>query len=177
MSIFNYPIMSLIFFFFFFSSRRRHTRFKCDWSSDVCSSDLDEALQPPVRAERNALHQQPAIVALAAPQPMLELEGLSRGERRAIGAQGGFDLVGMQRLGPAEADLGRERTAAELQPRTVEIDRLALGIRNPDHYRGAVRHQAEVVRCLPPPASRAQAGSAGRHVRAHGARETSPTAV
>src|SRR5260370_23234279 len=29
---------------FFFSSRRRHTRFKCDWSSDVCSSDL--ALKP-----------------------------------------------------------------------------------------------------------------------------------
>src|SRR5467141_4387960 len=28
-------------FFFFFSSRRRHTRFKCDWSSDVCSSDLE----------------------------------------------------------------------------------------------------------------------------------------
>src|SRR5260370_28414201 len=30
---------------FFFSSRRRHTRFKCDWSSDVCSSDL--VLPPP----------------------------------------------------------------------------------------------------------------------------------
>src|SRR3989475_7929667 len=29
-------------FFFFFSSRRRHTRFDCDWSSDVCSSDLRE---------------------------------------------------------------------------------------------------------------------------------------
>src|SRR5260370_31353516 len=27
---------------FFFSSRRRHTRFKCDWSSDVCSSDLED---------------------------------------------------------------------------------------------------------------------------------------
>src|SRR5205085_7685701 len=25
---------------FFFSSRSRHTRFGCDWSSDVCSSDL-----------------------------------------------------------------------------------------------------------------------------------------
>src|SRR2546427_2676599 len=24
---------------FFFSSKRRHTRFDCDWSSDVCSSD------------------------------------------------------------------------------------------------------------------------------------------
>src|SRR5882762_5824130 len=30
--ILNFYIM----FFFFFSSRRRHTRFKCDWSSDVC---------------------------------------------------------------------------------------------------------------------------------------------
>src|SRR5689334_25056299 len=29
-----------VFFFFFFSSRRRHTRWNCDWSSDVCSSDL-----------------------------------------------------------------------------------------------------------------------------------------
>src|SRR2546430_5539808 len=28
---------------FFFSSRRRHTRFDCDWSSDVCSSDLRAA--------------------------------------------------------------------------------------------------------------------------------------
>src|SRR5438270_7100615 len=28
---------------FFFSSRRRHTRFDCDWSSDVCSSDLVKA--------------------------------------------------------------------------------------------------------------------------------------
>src|SRR5207249_8472397 len=26
----------------FFSSRRRHTRSKRDWSSDVCSSDLDD---------------------------------------------------------------------------------------------------------------------------------------
>src|SRR3989338_10785918 len=27
-------------FWVFFSSRRRHTRWNCDWSSDVCSSDL-----------------------------------------------------------------------------------------------------------------------------------------
>src|SRR5690242_12782791 len=39
--------------FFFFSSRRRHTRLTCDWSSDVCSSDLGlipvDALYSPVR--------------------------------------------------------------------------------------------------------------------------------
>src|SRR5690606_41188243 len=30
--------------FILFSSRRRHTRFSRDWSSDVCSSDLEEIL-------------------------------------------------------------------------------------------------------------------------------------
>src|SRR5438309_8908431 len=34
---------------FFFSSRRRHTRWNCEWSSDVCSSDLrPQARSPPV---------------------------------------------------------------------------------------------------------------------------------
>src|SRR6266480_189360 len=33
-----------LYFFFFFSSRRRHTRLTCDWSSDVCSSDLERVL-------------------------------------------------------------------------------------------------------------------------------------
>src|SRR5260370_18835060 len=40
-SFFHLALNSLdLCFNFFFSSRRRHTRFKCDWSSDVCSSDL-----------------------------------------------------------------------------------------------------------------------------------------
>src|SRR5438046_9793931 len=30
----------ILVYFFFFSSRRRHTRLVSDWSSDVCSSDL-----------------------------------------------------------------------------------------------------------------------------------------
>src|SRR2546430_3450455 len=33
-------VPDIVSLFFFFSSRRRHTRFDCDWSSDVCSSDL-----------------------------------------------------------------------------------------------------------------------------------------
>src|SRR2546430_3859163 len=39
----------------FFSSRRRHTRFDCDWSSDVCSSDLlpdDEIKLRPQKVEK-----------------------------------------------------------------------------------------------------------------------------
>src|SRR5438132_7835692 len=36
----SYVFKDYFFYFFFFSSRRRHTRSLCDWSSDVCSSDL-----------------------------------------------------------------------------------------------------------------------------------------
>src|SRR2546430_7715248 len=39
----NWSCRVLSVIFFFFSSRRRHTRFDCDWSSDVCSSDLRTA--------------------------------------------------------------------------------------------------------------------------------------
>src|SRR6266568_3431740 len=38
--------------FFFFSSRRRHTSWNCDWSSDVCSSDLAVGTATPSPCER-----------------------------------------------------------------------------------------------------------------------------
>src|SRR5690606_40423195 len=53
----------------FFSSRRRHTRFSRDWSSDVCSSDLDVIIteiggtvgdiesQPFIEAARQLRHE------------------------------------------------------------------------------------------------------------------------
>src|SRR5689334_23101336 len=36
---------------FFFSSRRRHTSWNCDWSSDVCSSDLSNIVGRPMALE------------------------------------------------------------------------------------------------------------------------------
>src|SRR6267142_5323642 len=42
-------------FVFFFSSRRRHTRLTCDWSSDVCSSDLRLAALAAAKRRRLAL--------------------------------------------------------------------------------------------------------------------------
>src|SRR6266568_7980140 len=43
-------------FLFFFSSRRRHTRWNCDWSSDVCSSDLVDGIKRVLRALDIALY-------------------------------------------------------------------------------------------------------------------------
>src|SRR5580698_10973296 len=57
-------------FFFFFSSRRRHTRLTCDWSSDVCSSDLsvfsflEGASQPERLIERAVELEMPAMALL-----------------------------------------------------------------------------------------------------------------
>src|SRR5207245_5475708 len=39
----NQVVETELFMLFFFSSRRRHTRCYRDWSSDVCSSDLEES--------------------------------------------------------------------------------------------------------------------------------------
>src|SRR5256886_6127035 len=41
-----FPLIDIRYSYFFFSSRRRHTRFDCDWSSDVCSSDLTMSWLP-----------------------------------------------------------------------------------------------------------------------------------
>src|SRR3712207_8850451 len=84
---------------FFFSSRRRHTRYWRDWSSDVCSSDLDhialdDTVRTPVVGEsygvdlsavvpehRNTVGHQSLAVDLAA-------GGLdSRSEERRVGKE------------------------------------------------------------------------------------------
>src|SRR2546430_5116827 len=68
-------------FVFFFSSRRRHTRFDCDWSSDVCSSDLDrmlEALKPLPGLEPEFLREQ-------APPLLIDVESLRLAPRAVEG--------------------------------------------------------------------------------------------
>src|SRR3989475_2397209 len=87
---------------FFFSSRRRHTRFDCDWSSDVCSSDLREL----VRHAQHAVGVRP--------------QGASRAAR--------LDPEGQRGRGPH----GRSRCRAVRGPRSVRLrdDRGGAGQRN-----------------------------------------------
>src|SRR5215204_7359058 len=57
--------------FFFFSSRRRHTRSLCDWSSDVCSSDLVPGLRPAVQQH----HQRPLALEHVVETDAVDLRG------------------------------------------------------------------------------------------------------
>src|SRR5260370_32209147 len=53
-----------LFVIFFFSSRRRHTRFKCDWSSDVCSSDLALTSTPQHHLDTVLIRSDPWVASL-----------------------------------------------------------------------------------------------------------------
>src|SRR6266480_6418705 len=91
---------SIICMFFFFSSRRRHTRLTCDWSSDVCSSDLDRVDEA---AEAQHPRQRLGPVAdgrvEAAPKLAIADEQLARDGFDVLGAQAtrrlGDELVGL----------------------------------------------------------------------------------
>src|SRR5260370_16057958 len=97
-----FPVLvsSLLTFVFFFSSRRRHTRFKCDWSSDVCSSDLKALIDsgsvphgtrlPATRELAGQLGLNRTTISAA--YALLESEGLitghvGRSEERRVGKE------------------------------------------------------------------------------------------
>src|SRR5438034_985186 len=60
------------------SSRRRHTRSLCDWSSDVCSSDLREALQSTGVGDGIAIPHVRNPIVLHVSRPMITLCFLER---------------------------------------------------------------------------------------------------
>src|SRR5438309_8553715 len=90
-------------FDFFFSSRRRHTRWNCDWSSDVCSSDLagldtefDGQAQPAPGATVGLLEQEPHLdeskdvrgnVEKGVAETKALLDRFNRSEERRVGKE------------------------------------------------------------------------------------------
>src|SRR2546421_3640371 len=67
-SVFDFSVWSMLIscqIFFFFSSRRRHTRSDRDWSSDVCSSDLDLIIQSVKQYKAECVKRYDEIVATA----------------------------------------------------------------------------------------------------------------
>src|SRR5215211_6649393 len=80
--------------FFFFSSRRRHTRSLCDWSSDVCSSDLDadqaaNQAKQAKGADPEAIDSQLEDVKQLGTQLQSAVKQLAKQQQPAGGATGG----------------------------------------------------------------------------------------
>src|SRR5438477_12949055 len=88
--------------FFFFSSRRRHTRLTCDWSSDVCSSDLALISGQAPNADTQA--DCPTLSEFQLRQPRLDANGQARSEERRVGKEC------RSRWGPSDEKKKRHRT-------------------------------------------------------------------
>src|SRR2546421_8211141 len=72
--VYSSVVLCFYSFFFFFSSRRRHTRSDRDWSSDVCSSDLQSAPPASTCATCSASRLRSAdrtLVAMRIPPPLV----------------------------------------------------------------------------------------------------------
>src|SRR6476661_85448 len=101
--------------FFFFSSRRRHTRFKCDWSSDVCSSDLFTSTMAARAARR---HGVPYVL-----RPLGTLDAWGMAQRRP-----GLKSLSMRWI---EGPMLREAAAVHFtsEEEAVQARRLGLPLR------------------------------------------------
>src|SRR5256885_12167401 len=107
--------MTLYNSFFFFSSRRRHTRLQGDWSSDVCSSDLQEIRTIQVRPAPKAIKFPHVKQVFLIERHFWDLEG------KPLSAQA---VLGVTSLPARKAD--PERLAAFV--------RAEWSIENRDHY-------------------------------------------
>src|SRR5438034_5674645 len=138
--------MRIIIIVFFFSSRRRHTRSLCDWSSDVCSSDLvrshedawahDRTRRIPRRISRfhySIAHQGPYGALYGVVQPLRQ-----RGLRSGAPTWAADDGVQAGRL--QWRDMTIRSQFNRLRP---------SGTRGSDSYRGAVVEEKKGRR--PPP--------------------------
>src|SRR5256886_15640968 len=134
---------------FFFSSRRRHTRFDCDWSSDVCSSDLVPAPRAdgpePWRALGRARDRRPRA-------PALRLTNSAPGRAVDCYSSG-------RRPGPAPRETGRgapsRQGARMIKPYTaVGLIPTGRGIRKRKGIKINLYRPPHVVKPAPSPPSR-----------------------
>src|SRR2546430_9402403 len=84
---------------FFFSSRRRHTRFDCDWSSDVCSSDLFGYRGKQVALWLSRSPDGGRTWTAGGPDQPLTLVSAFQGEGKARGLNGQFPRSEERRVG------------------------------------------------------------------------------
>src|SRR2546422_4179437 len=111
--------------FFFFSSRRRHTRCSRDWSSDVCSSDLDPSTARwwIVASAAGFAKMAPASPTMAAPAPPMPA---ARAEPGSTASRVPADWAVRRTGGRVVSKARSEEHTSELQSRLHLVCRLLL---------------------------------------------------
>src|SRR5437588_4108852 len=108
---------------FFFSNRRRHTRSLCDWSSDVCSSDLGGPNRFPIDCvEYDGQHDRTPIVNRGRFEPN-SVSGRLRGARKMVSSEA-------SRGATAGEPMRSEEHTSELQSHSDLVCRLLLEKKN-----------------------------------------------
>src|SRR5256885_9838218 len=145
-----YMIHSL---FFFFSSRRRHTRLQGDWSSDVCSSDLGNAVltggtggQGDGRTQRPGGMTSPSAVFLGADAGGAHSRGATGSTKKILGRADGPGAA-MRPGGAAKSATvlaETARRAAALAGLALPVERAVVGAAGA----GRAQEQAELEAAL-----------------------------
>src|SRR4051794_41833882 len=112
-------MISIVLVFFFFSSRRRHTRWTGDWSSDVCSSDLDRC-RPAIACTMYRRLLVGTCPICAAPAALVSSSGWmntcsTRSEERRVGKSvdlGGGRII-KKKKGGGGGEVGKEEEEEE----------------------------------------------------------------
>src|SRR5438105_9551765 len=120
---FSMLLYSHMFFFFFFSSRRRHTRSTRDWSSDVCSSDLNVFENNWMQADQDGL----AILFTPRNQngtaPWSTVQDVTFTNNIVRHSTGGINLMGWDDLSTASGQRSEERRVGKEWRGRMSADR------------------------------------------------------
>src|SRR3546814_3352562 len=92
--------------FFFFKQKTAYEMRISDWSSDVCSSDLGDSLDP-IRIEPQAIEHRVAQPLVAAARHILAVGGDDRGHGGTQGPCGSTQRVRFLGAGLAREEIGR----------------------------------------------------------------------
>src|SRR6266850_1409689 len=125
--IFVYVQDGVYLLFFFFSSRRRHTRLQGDWSSDVCSSDLEHLLAELIDQKDGAVRPTLEAAKISVDQLKKTVEARLKQLPKMSGAKQQTALSSTLRQILDNA----EREAERLQDQFVSTEHLLLSMLDP----------------------------------------------
>ena len=113
-------------------------------------AEADHPREATALVHRGAAVDDPAVDAVVAEQPVLHLEGHAVGERVAVHGEAALQVVGVDPLRPAVAELLVHPPAAELEPGPVEVGQPPGRLAHPDQRGRGVGHRTEqLVRPAP----------------------------